>query len=769
MSHAFSPPAAGGLPAEISPFVGRKEDIARLLSLLGDPAVRLVSILGPGGTGKTRLALELAPVLQPSFTGGVVFVPLADLGAAGELLPALSRALGVLLLPGSDLRQAVFDHLNARQLLLILDNFEHLLDGAPLASWPKPPGLARDAAPLSRSAGASAAPLTRDASAALLVRDLLAAAPQVKVLVTSHEKLNLTGETLYHLQGLALPPAEAALLPVEYDAVRLFVQKARQASPGFTLEDANAPAVLRICRLVDGMPLGILLAAAWVELFSLEEIAGQIEGNLDFLSAEVRDLPARHRSLRAVFNASYDRLEGNLPAVLTRLSVFRGGFTLPAAQAVAAAELKDLLALVDRSLLRRDPSTARCSLHNMLGRFALDKLVAAGGYPGLRNAHAAYYLDLLHRSETALKSDTQLAALDAIQADFENIRLAWTWAVEKRNFYAIQRAARSLYAFCDMRGRHYEGDVLFRQAWQGLAPAPGELPDPDLALLLLSWFDQHDYIEKLEPSAELGALAQACLEQARTSGSPEALAASLVLSGVLAEQKGDFAAALPFYQQGHCADATLDAFYWVELRIGICHQQMGEYDLAIQTFQRSLERSQALGERVKTGWALFNIGETMFLQGKAEEAAACLRQAHDLFQETGTPFGYLWCDYDLARISLAERGLDRARRLAEAALQLARQAQAAPMVLRFSALLGQINAAPVRAPTPTAAGNLIEPLSERELEVLRLLKTDMSGPEIASQLMVSLNTVRYHTKNIYQKLQVNTRRQALARARELGL
>jgi predicted ATPase/DNA-binding CsgD family transcriptional regulator len=729
---AFPPPAGGGLPVEISPFVGRKEDLARLSSLLGDPAVRLVTILGPGGIGKTRLALELARLLLPAFTDGVVFVSLSDLHAPADLLPALSAALGIQLLPGSDLRRAVFDHLSTRRMLLILDNFEHLLDGA------------------------------------LLVRDLLAAAPQVKMLVTSHEKLNLTSESIYHLQGLALPPEDAVPAAGEYDAVRLFVQKARQASPGFALSSANAPDVLRACRLVDGMPLGILLAAAWVELFSVQEIAGEIEHNLDFLSGQPRDLPPRHRSLRAVFDSSFERLEKNLQDIFIRLAVFRAGFTLAAARKVAAADLPALLALVDKSLLRRDPASGRYSLHGLLGQFAAEKLAAAGEIPALRNAHAAFYLGFLNRSARPLKSEGQIAAANAIQADFENIRFAWAWAVEQGDVSAIRSASGPLYAYCDMRDRSHEGEALFRQAWQGLSPPPGQAPDPVLALVVLSWYDLHLYIDRRVAVDELVALAQECRQQAQLAGDQQALAASLVLLGALEEKKLSYATALPYYQQGFQADPSLDDFYWVNIRIGLAYQAMGQYEPAIQAFQQSLKLGQAVGERVKMGWSLVNTGETLFLKGDASAAAVCLRQALDLFTETGTPSGVLWVSRSLGRVALSEGDRAAAKELAETAFQLARQLHSTYWISKVDELFQQIHTEPVPA-RPKAGQALVEPLSERELEVLQLLKSDMSGPEIASRLMVSLNTVRYHTKNIYQKLQVNTRREALARARELGL
>lgn len=732
MESSFSRPGDECLPVALTPFVGRLGDLSRLSAILRDPTVRLVTLLGPGGIGKTRLSLELSRILRPGFNDGIVFVPLGDFNTSIDLLPVLLGVLGVQISPGANLRQALFDYLAPRQLLLVLDNFECALEGA------------------------------------MLVRDILAAAPQVRALATSREKLNLQSEVIYRLQGLELPGREAPLPASEYDAVRLFGQKARQANPSFSLRDDNLPAVLKICRLVEGMPLGILLAAAWMELFSPQEIAGQVECSLDFLAGQQLDIPPRHRSLRAVFDSSFERLNENWQNVFIRLSIFRAGFTLDAAQAVAGASLPLLLGLVNKSLLNRDPASGRYSLHNLLGQYAAEKLSASGDFSAVRKAHAVYFLNLLIQSESILKSDAQLAALDAIQTDFENIRNAWAWAVEQGDISSIRSATRSLYAYCDTRDRSYDGEALFRQALQGLAPYPDQSPNPALALALLSWDDLHSYIEKLGPSAELAALASAYHEQAQLACDPEATGASLVVLGTQAERKRTFPAAIQLFEQGLHADPSLDDYYWITLRIGLSYQAMGQYSSAIQYFQKSLKRSKALGERVTIGWTLLNTGETLFLQGDFKGAAECLRQASGLFAETGTVTGILWACYSLARVALASGELAEAKEDAEAAMQIALQIQSAAWISKVSDLIAQISASPAAAISPRNQG-LVEPLSERELDVLKLLKTDLSGPEIADQLMVSLNTVRYHTKNIYQKLQVNTRREALSRAADLGL
>jgi predicted ATPase/DNA-binding CsgD family transcriptional regulator len=728
-------PASGRLPVEITPFVGRQAELGEGRDLLNDPAVRLVTILGPGGSGKTRFALKLAETFQTESRYGVVYVPLSHLTTSEELLPALADALGIQLPLGGDLRQAVMDHLDAARTLLLLDNFEHLLESA------------------------------------LLVRDILAAGHQVKVLVTSRERLGLTGEVLYRLEGLELPPSGAPLQAERFDAVRLFVQRARQARPGYTLSGEEEAAVARICRLVDGMPLGILLAAARIAHFSPREIADQIGRSLDFLAQELRDLPPRHHSMRAAFDSSFERLDGRQQSAFRKLAVFRGGFTLAAAEAAAGADQQLLLSLAEKSLLGREPATGRYGLHELLLQYAGEKLGSAGEYQEVRTAHCRYYIEFLQQRTARLKSGSQLPSLDEIGADFENIQEAWRWAVGQRDLDAIGRAAQSLYAFCDMRCRFYEGEALFRLAREELSTPsvqPGETASPALALVLLSWYDLHSYIERLTSFEEITSQAQRCLAQAELAGDREGMACSLVLLGAIAGHQADCRTAIRRYEQGMQYQPQLDDFYWVDIRIGLCHQAMGQYEPAIRSFEKSLRRGKALGERVKMGWSKLNIGDTLIMQGERVKAEGHLTDALGLFQETGTTVGVLWADHSLGRIALADGKQGKARRLADDAMQIARQIHSRGWVRKVSGLLQEIEAQSP-APRGISVESTLEPLSKREFEVLKMLKTDLSGPEIAEALRVSLNTVRFHTKNIYLKLNVNNRREAIRRALELGL
>ncbi len=339
-----------------------------LQQLLASPDVRLITILGAGGMGKSHLAQELAWRCRAHTGAGVFFVALAAVTDAEGMILAVIDALGYPL--QADRRapeQQLLDYLHRKQLLLVLDNFEHLL------------------------------------TAAGLVNDLLRAAPGVKILVTSRAPLQLSGETHYVLGSLAYPAQAATTAAVDYGAVALFIACARRLRPTFAPNADELSAIVCICRLVEGMPLGILLAASWIPLLSLQTIADEISHNLDFLEAELRDLPARHHSLRAVFTQSWQRLGETERTVFMRLAVFRRGFTRQAAESVAGASLPTLRVLVNQSLLQVEQGE-RYTLHELLRQYAAAELAAAQQSTATHARHCAYYLDWLAQRAAILQA-----------------------------------------------------------------------------------------------------------------------------------------------------------------------------------------------------------------------------------------------------------------------------------------------------------------------------------------------------------------------------
>jgi predicted ATPase/predicted Ser/Thr protein kinase len=438
---------ARNLPVQVTPFVGREAELAELDRLLSDPDVRLVTVLGAGGMGKTRLALQAAEAQAERapgdrFPNGVYFVSLAPLRSTEAIVPTIAEALGFTFYAAAGggaaaaPRQQLLDYLRQKQMLLFLDNWEHLLDGD---------------------------------GAADLVTDILTTAPDVRILATSRARLNVGGEQLFHLAGMEYPDWETPTDALEYSAVKLFMQSARRVRPDFELEADDLKYGSRICRLVQGMPLGILLAAAWVEMLSPQEIAAEVEGQmtglgLDFLRTNRRDVPERQRSMRAVFDHSWSLLPERQQGVMQALSVFRGGFDREAAQQVSGASLWELMALVNRSLLHRAP-TGRYTIHELLRQYAAEKLAC---WPeiekAVRDRHASHYAAALQRWGQDVKGPQRPAALAEMDVEVDNARAAWDWAVERVQVQQLDRAIEGLGWFYEVRLRFPEGDTALRAA-----------------------------------------------------------------------------------------------------------------------------------------------------------------------------------------------------------------------------------------------------------------------------------------------------------------
>jgi predicted ATPase/DNA-binding CsgD family transcriptional regulator len=407
------------LPVQTTPLVGRTEEITDIAELLANPRVRLVTLLGPGGMGKTRLALEVGwRLVEPEafgtpwvlFPDGVYFVPLQPLDSPDDVLWTVADAVSYpFQSDGRDPQQQLLDFFQEKRRLLVMDNFETVLEGADLVSA------------------------------------ILQAAPGVQVLVTSREALNLNAETVYSLEGLPVPEPVKGVL--DYDAAQLFMQGAQRARADFELQPDEGQSLTRICRLVEGMPLAILLAAAWVEVLSLPDIADEIAHSFDFLTAEMRDAPRRQWSIRAVFEPTWQRLSERERDVFMLLSVFHGGCTRQAAQAVAGASLPVLQVLVNKAVLSLT-SSGRYEIHELLRQYAGDRLVSEGDADEACDAHCTYYAGFMRAREGDLKGgDRQITALDEIESDLENVRAAWAWAVEQRRIDDLEQMEWAVWCF----------------------------------------------------------------------------------------------------------------------------------------------------------------------------------------------------------------------------------------------------------------------------------------------------------------------------------
>ena len=414
------------LPVQTTPFVGRALEKQLVAERLGDPACRLLTILGPGGMGKTRLALEVAERAKAEFLDGVYFVPFAPVSDSEQMVYVLADSLSLPLEARAEPRTQLLSYLATKEVLLVLDNLEHLP--------------------------------TID-----LLSDILAAGRSIKMLATSRERLNLQAEWVFELGGLGSSPPGVETDDASGDAVDLFVRSARRVHAGFSLDERTEEVVRRICRLLGGMPLALELAAGWSELLSVDEIAAEIERGLDFLETDVRDIPERQRSIGTVFEASWARLAREERNAFMKLSVFRGGFTRAAAEVIANARLPLLRRLNSKSMIATTEDH-RYATHELLRQYGERKVTDAELSGDVRRAHSEYFLSWLSDQAVSLKGGRQREAMHDIAADMDNVRAAWSEAVASGRTEALERAIEGLWLFFDTRGNSAELGLLIGDA-----------------------------------------------------------------------------------------------------------------------------------------------------------------------------------------------------------------------------------------------------------------------------------------------------------------
>lgn len=418
------------LPTPSTQFVGRETELDEIAQRLRDPNCRLLTILGLGGMGKTRLALQTAVNKQACYPQGAAFVSLAGLQSAELLASAVADTLQFRFASSEDPKQQLFKFLHQKEMLLVLDNFEHLLSKTTKSEYGGEDWLA----------------------------ELLQAAPTTKIIVTSRQRLDLQEEWIFEIQGMNLPQISSDVVLTDYSAVALFCQTALRVDAHFELCDENLAHVAHICHLVGGMPLGIELAASWVRTLSCAEISREIERGLGILQTDIRNMPLRHRSMQAVFDHSWQLLSADEQLLLARLSIFKGGFSREAAVEVADTHLAALSALVDKSLLQRT-SFGRFMLHELVRQFAAARLHASSEVEqAVRHQHAVYYLTLLQTHLAQLQSPQQNTAITTLMADIDNIRSAWDQAVAENDFALLRRAAFACWYLYELRNYFQEGE-----------------------------------------------------------------------------------------------------------------------------------------------------------------------------------------------------------------------------------------------------------------------------------------------------------------------
>ncbi len=637
-----APPVKHNLPYPSTPLVGRQRELAKLTALLASPDARLVTILAPGGMGKTCLSLEVARTLLRQYADGVFFVPLAALGDVADIVFAIAEQVGLIFYGQDAPSQQLLDFLRVRSLLLVLDNFEHLLE------------------------------------AAQVVADILRAAPDVHVLVTSRERLGLQGETVYILRGLDFQMWQNPQEIGSSDAAGLFVQCARRVRPDFTLQAGDLENLARIFRLTDGMPLALELAAGWLNTFSLGYIADEIQKGIGILESELRDVPERHRSIRATFDHTWLQLSEAERQVFMHLSVFRGGWTREAAEAVAAADRHSLRGLSNKALIE-GLDGGRYGMHELLQQFGAEKLAQSGQGSLIQAKHTAFFTDLMVQCGRDSRTSRQGEVVQQLASDFENVRVAWLDALERQAWEGFCVFLDPLWFYCRVRALHQVGIELIEHAALRVRSTPATaatelilgrllarlgrfyfsvgLMDKsaaagDEAIRILRQYDSpQDLLAALDNCRDVAQLHRqtntmmSVLEEgiglARSVGDRNWEGHFLIAAAIAASHRNDLTSTRLLAEEGLAIAVSLGD----QLESMVAYEVLGHiaeaeenFSEAAVCFQTKLDLAQAIGYRVRSGASITHLAYIALQQQSVGVARLYLREA----LRTVLDAGYLW-------------------------------------------------------------------------------------------------------------------------------
>jgi len=678
------------LPAPRTSFVGRTDELAAIDRMLDEPECRLLTLVGPGGVGKTRLALEAAARRVDRYQHGVHFVPLVGVPAPDLLAPAVAESLQFQVdnahsaIPAQD---QLVDFLRERAALLVLDNFEHLLD-------------ARD-----------------------LLTEVIEHAPQVELLTTSRERLQVQSEWVLDVDGLVNGSGNGHA--IEGAAVRLFVERARQIDDGYALTDSERPQVERVCRLVNGMPLGIELAAAWAATLPCSEIADEIERNLDFLETSMHDVPERHRSLRAAFDQSWRLLSDDERRVFSRVSIFPGTFARDAAAAVAGAGLAELQGLMSKSLVRR-AGVGRFELHELLRQYAAERLGEDEvELVDARESHARFYVGMLAARADALLGERMMEARDELRVEIDNLRTAAEWAVAEWSEGDARAALYALQLFFWAHSWH-EGSETFGQLAGLLGPSPrSSLDAAGAKSVKLSTLTYQTYLgSALGYDEELDAIARACLpvlrereltkecglclltigtndcyrdvyaesvvnleeavDVARSAGDHLTVAASLSWLGFVRLLLDDLVGARDAFVECRAVSAELGGPLMLAFaisKLGLLADGEGDYATAIGLHLEARELFAAAGDQAGAGYTQSRASMSAYCLGDYEQAMEHALAGYQGFEQANHRWGMTAALCRLGFAAAALGDFDEAREHLLRALELAREMQATSLLL----------------------------------------------------------------------------------------
>ena len=643
-----SPPGVAVLPPVLTPLVGREHEEAAVVALLHRPQVRLVTLTGPGGVGKTRLAQQVAATLAGAFAHGTVTISLAALREPDLFLATLAQALGMHESGEQPLREQLAARLRDQELLLLLDNFEQLTAAAPL------------------------------------VTDLLGACAGLKALVTSRVRLRVRGEHEFVVPPLALPDPGGPLDPPTLllaPAVALFVRRAQAYRPAFTVDASNGTAVAAICRRLDGLPLALELASARLKLFSPQALLARLGDRLALLTGGAQDAPERHQTLRATLAWSYDLLSEAEQVLFRRLGIFAGGCTLQAAEAVLGADpagagvlgrvsiLDGMTNLVDQHLLRAEEGPEgepRFTMLETIREYALERLTERGEVEAQRREHAAYYRQLAEEAEAGLRGPEQMAWFRRLDRELDNIRGALAWALARGHVETALGTATPLALFWFRHGHLSEGRMWLRQGLTSSARvAPKIRADAMAEEGWLAWA-QGDWQEAMT-------LAEEGLAIARGLGEKWRMADALNTLGTVAAAQEQYEQAAGFYQESLALHQELGDQRGVAVALsnrGQVALYQGDLEQAAALLGPCLSAFEDLGERWYSALTRSDLGSLALAQGDDRRAAALYAESLAAFRELGDMWGSAWVLEELAEVAHAKGEAERAIRLYGAAASL---------------------------------------------------------------------------------------------------